>query len=113
MPIYEYECHVCGAVSEKLYMKSGEAPDATVMDCPNNHKCIHRRIISGSTFQLRGKGWAKDGYENLAKHLPGGQHSGDKFLREYRKAVNDPEHPYKPGDGLKKMGRKGDSFTDL
>lgn len=114
MPIYEYECDVCGTTSEVLYMKSSDAPDATLMECPFKHYGLHKRVeISKSNFKLGGKGWAKDGYENPAKHLPGGEHSGEKFLKEYRKAVSDPEHPYKPGDGLKKMGRKGDDFSDL
>jgi hypothetical protein len=69
--------------------------------------------MSGVTFILSGKGWSKDGYDNPMKGIPGGEHSGEKFRKEYRKAVSDPEHPYKAGDGLKLMRRKNDAMADL
>ena len=112
MPIYEFQCEECGSVTEVIY-KMADAPQDILVICPTEMRSsFHRRIISLSSHHLKGKGWSKDGYENPAKHLPGGQHSGDKFLREYRKAVSDPEHPYKPGMGLKAMGRK-DDYSDL
>jgi len=55
MPIYEFECK-CGEKLEKLVSK----PIKTT-------KCLFcggrmHRIVSASNFQLKGTGWARDGY---------------------------------------------------
>lgn len=106
MPIFEYQCGNCGKTHEELWL----GPIGPNPPCCGKPTC---RVLSGVTFKLGGKGWSKDGYENPTKDLPGGQHSGEKFLKEYRAAVADPDNPYKPGDGLKAMGRKNDTFSDL
>ena len=112
MPYYDFQCEECGEVKEAFY-KIADAPDRVLILCHRvQSPRFYRRILSDVPFILKGKGWSKDSYDNPTKHLPGGQHSGEKFLREYRKAVSDPEHPYKAGDGLKRMGRK-DDYSDL
>lgn len=114
MPIYEYECEGCGKVIEQMCsIQFSGCALLTWCSCTDDPLTRHNRVISPCSFQLKGKGWAKDGYENPTKGMPGGEHSGDKFLKEYRKAVADPEHPYKPGDHLKAIGRKNDDFADL
>lgn len=57
MPIYEYRCEECGEVFEKL-QKITEKPIK---------KCVHcggpaHRIISQSTFILKGTGWYATDY---------------------------------------------------
>ena len=113
MPYYDFQCEECGEIREGFY-KIADAPDRVLILCQAvKAPRFYRRILSLVPVILKGKGWSKDGYDNATKHLPGGQHSGQRFIEEYRKAVDDPEHPYKPGDGLKAMGRKGDDFKDL
>jgi len=57
MPIYEYECPKCGATFEDFT----RIPTTKNIKCK---KCGHdmNRIVSKSTFHLKGGGWAEDGY---------------------------------------------------
>ena len=56
MPIYEYKCEVCTNIEEQI-----QRHDVDEIECPicNN---VARRIISLSSFELKGGGWYKDGY---------------------------------------------------
>ena len=56
MPIYEYECKKCNIIKEILVLPCDKEPK-----CP---KCkgIMDRLISRSTFKLKGDGWADDSY---------------------------------------------------
>lgn len=57
MPLYEYVCTQCKEKTEKL--QPFNAPNG--IQCP---KCEGeaRRILSQSSFQLKGDGWYKDHY---------------------------------------------------
>jgi putative FmdB family regulatory protein len=57
MPIYEYECSECGVVIEAVQKISAEP----LTDCK---KCDGKlkKIISQSTFHLKGGGWYGDTY---------------------------------------------------
>lgn len=63
MPIYEYRCSVCGTTEEHLV----NADSNETFFCPRckkpNFDRVMVRIISASNFQLKGGGWAKDGYK--------------------------------------------------
>jgi len=70
MPIYEYQCEKCGKVFEMWQKVSDEAPRA----CP---KCKGRKItklISHTSFQLKGTGWYATDYGKKS----GGNSSGLK-----------------------------------
>lgn len=56
MPIYEYECPNCNMIFDQI-SKIGE--DTAI--CINCNKPA-KKIMSSSTFLLKGDGWAKDGY---------------------------------------------------
>ena len=63
MPIYEYECNKCGHGFEREQSMS-EPP---VKTCP---KCKARKVtklISRSSFVLKGGGWYADGYADAKK----------------------------------------------
>ncbi len=57
MPIYEYRCSECGHEFEKIQKVS----DRAVRTCP---VCKGRveRLISVSSFTLKGGGWYAEGY---------------------------------------------------
>lgn len=57
MPIYEYECQSCQEVIEK-WQSLAEQPLATCPSCSGPLK----KLISQSSFQLKGGGWYADGY---------------------------------------------------
>jgi putative FmdB family regulatory protein len=64
MPIYEYECEKCHKIIE-AWQNMTEAP---LTDCPQCDGSLHK-LISTSSFQLKGGGWYADGYGN-AKPTP-------------------------------------------
>ncbi len=65
MPIYEYQCDKCEARFEHMQRIS----DPPLETCPKD-KCQKKRhgkgklkkLISQTSFSLKGGGWAKDGY---------------------------------------------------
>ena len=59
MPIYEYECETCAHVFEKTQKGYEEKQP----NCPVCGK-KSRRLVSGTTFVLKGGGWAESGYSN-------------------------------------------------
>ena len=59
MPIYEYQCQSCDNVVEK-WQGLSEAPLTTCPACAGPLK----KLISMSSFQLKGGGWYADGYSS-------------------------------------------------
>src|SRR5262245_51049597 len=51
MPIYEYRCEQCGDFEE-----SQRITDPPLQRCPKCRKKV-RRLISSTSFQLKGSGW--------------------------------------------------------
>ena len=59
MPIYEYGCAVCGHTFERLQKVS----DDPVTDCPEcMEKGAVKKLVSRTSFVLKGGGWYKDHY---------------------------------------------------
>ena len=56
MPIYQYRCEDCGHEQEKLTKFNAESPKCTC--CEGQTK----KLVSRSSFSLKGSGWFKDGY---------------------------------------------------
>lgn len=63
MPRYDFECKGCGHTWEEVRKSDAEPPP-----CPNPEEkkkpCEGpvEKLISLSSFQLKGGGWAEDGY---------------------------------------------------
>lgn len=53
MPIYEYECDACGHHMEVLQKFS----DPPITECEACHSHQIKKLISQSTFHLKGTGW--------------------------------------------------------
>ena len=68
MPIYEYECTKCGRIDEVL-QKFSEKP---LKKCPH---CSGRlqKLVSQSTFHLKGTGWYVTDYANKSKSSKGSE----------------------------------------
>ena len=63
MPLYSYYCTQCDIIYENL--RSIKQRDIKLV-CPEcNERC--NRIMDISSFQLKGDGWAKDGYSKKQK----------------------------------------------
>ena len=57
MPIYEYECEKCGNV-EEIVQKVSDQPLESCTSCSGK---VHK-LISQSSFHLKGGGWYADSY---------------------------------------------------
>ncbi len=62
MPIYEYECPACEEVIE-VQQRISEDPLSTCPDCGGEVK----KLVSMSSFHLKGGGWYSDGYSSASK----------------------------------------------
>ncbi len=62
MPIYEYECTQCGEV-EEVFQKFSDKPLKKCRHCSGK---LHK-LISQSTFHLKGTGWYVTDYANKSK----------------------------------------------
>jgi putative FmdB family regulatory protein len=58
MPIYEYECQSCSHRFEE-WQKISDPP---VNECPKCHANKIEKLISQTSFQLKGGGWYSDLY---------------------------------------------------
>lgn len=59
MPVYEYECLACNEITE-IWQGLADAPLANCPLCQGKVK----KLISMSSFTLKGGGWFADGYSN-------------------------------------------------
>lgn len=60
MPIYEYECKVCGHTFDTI-QNFKEEP---LTDCPVCKKPALKKLISASAFHLKGSGWYVTDFKN-------------------------------------------------
>lgn len=58
MPLFEFKCGSCGETKESL---------RTLATASNDEVCtcgeIMQKVVNTSSFVLKGKGWANDGYK--------------------------------------------------
>ena len=71
MPIYEYECTKCGKITEAMQKFS----DPPLTECEHCHGQL-RKLISMSTFHLKGTGWYVTDYAR--KRQSSSQYSNNK-----------------------------------
>lgn len=64
MPIYEYVCEKCGKLNEVLQKVNDPAPEKCDA-CDSTAKLT--RIVSRTSFQLKGGGWYSDLYSSTKK----------------------------------------------
>lgn len=58
MPIYEYRCEQCGHIME-VWAKMADPPPA---ECAQCQAASPQKIVSRTSFQLKGGGWYAQGY---------------------------------------------------
>ena len=69
MPIYEYRCEKCG-----VFEQTQRITDPALERCPTCRRKV-RRLISNTSFQLKGGGWYVTDYGRAGQQ---GQKSGEK-----------------------------------
>ncbi|MBW6520047.1 MAG: zinc ribbon domain-containing protein [Desulfoarculaceae bacterium] len=70
MPLYEYECDTCLKVFE-VQQRMADAPLTSCPECEGSVK----KVMSMSSFQLKGGGWYADGYASTPKGAAAGSMS--------------------------------------
>lgn len=71
MPIYEYQCEICGQVIE-AFQKFSDSP---LKEC--KHCCGQlKKLISNTSFQLKGSGWYVTDYARTDKGGAKGEKAG-------------------------------------
>ena len=73
MPIYEYECSKCGKI-EEAFQKLSDKPLNKCADCGGK---MHK-LISHSSFHLKGTGWYVTDYANKSKTNSGPENKSEK-----------------------------------
>ena len=63
MPIYEYQCSVCG----QLYDALQKLVDAPLVDCPACGKPELKKKINATGFRLTGGGWYETDFKTGVK----------------------------------------------
>lgn len=64
MPIYEYKCQKCGKELEVMHKVNDPAP----AECPACHEAgTMEKLVSRTSFQLKGGGWYSDLYGSAKK----------------------------------------------
>ncbi len=63
MPIYEYQCKECGHRLEALQKIS----DAPLQECPQCQQQTLSKLVSASSFRLKGGGWYETDFKTGAK----------------------------------------------
>jgi putative FmdB family regulatory protein len=59
MPVYEYECKQCN----KIFEVQQKISDEPMHNCPECQAPV-KKLLSLSSFQLKGGGWYADGYSS-------------------------------------------------
>lgn len=65
MPIYEFRCETCGHIDEHLMKINDPSPEKCSICASKVHK-----IMSMSSFSLKGTGWYATDYKNSAQKSP-------------------------------------------
>jgi len=61
MPVYEYECNEC----MKTFEVQQRMSDDPLKNCPDCDGAL-KKLVSMSSFQLKGGGWYADGYASAS-----------------------------------------------
>ncbi len=62
MPVYEYECSEC----QKVFEVQQRMADEPLSQCPECDGSV-KKLMSMSSFKLKGGGWYADGYASAGK----------------------------------------------
>jgi putative FmdB family regulatory protein len=93
MPIYEYQCQKCHHHFEEIQKVS----DAPIACCPKCKGTVSR-LISQTSFALKGEGWYKDGYAKLAPKKEDTGKSAEKSAESKPAAPKPPSTPTTKGE---------------
>jgi putative FmdB family regulatory protein len=85
MPIYEYRCTSCHTELEKLQKIS----DPPLVECPECGKATLVKLISASSFRLKGSGWYETDFKTGKKKNGAAEESAGTPAAESGSAATD------------------------
>ncbi len=91
MPIYEYECTNCGN-TEEVIQKFSDKPLETCSICSGK---LHK-LISQSSFHLKGTGWYVTDYANKSKSTSQPQKKAHNASSDKGKSGNEKSKASRP-----------------
>ena len=100
MPIYEYLCEKC----QHEFEKEQRISDPPVKTCPVCRSRKVKKLISRTSFVLKGGGWYSDLYSSARAGSAGGE---DKSASDASPATSGSEDK-KPAEKKKKAEKKSD-----
>ena len=108
MPIYEYRCEKC----DREFEVEQRITDAPLGACPKCRSRKVRRLISQTSFVLKGGGWYSDLYSSKSKSdaaakEAGGDAKGSQESKESTSSDTKDTTPSKGGEGPGGKGGKG------
>ena len=90
MPIYEYECTKCGEITEAMQKFS----DKPIKKCGSCSGKLHK-LISQSSFHLKGTGWYVTDYANKSKNSSTSSNKKNKSSSSEKSGDNSTPNPGK------------------
>jgi putative FmdB family regulatory protein len=85
MPIYEYQCEKCGHEFER----EQRIVDEPIKTCPSCKARRVKKLISRTSFVLKGSGWYSDLYSSSKKDSPDDKGKGSKDKGEKSDSSSD------------------------
>ncbi len=114
MPIYEYRCDSCGHELEAL-QKLSEEP---LKDCPDCDAAALRRLVSASSFRLKGDGWYETDFKsdkekrrNLVDRAESKDDAGAKAKDDAKPTKKDTSAKPKDGKSTESSAKKETGAT--
>ncbi len=98
MPIYEYQCPKCG--TKEVWEKVSDNPDGKPVKC-DTPGCKQKmsRVISATSFHLKGSGWYKTDYASGSGSSTTKPTSGSKAKEESKSDKGESKKSTKSGCG--------------
>jgi putative FmdB family regulatory protein len=102
MPIYEYQCQKCGTfeITQRITEKS-------LAKCPTCKGKV-KKLISNTSFQLKGTGWYVTDYARKGKN---GESKGDSKSESNSKPASDTKTESKKSESASTSSDKSTSTT--
>ena len=86
MPLYDFQCKSCGAISE-FFLKMSDPPPAKCKACGEGPVT---KLLSAPNFHLKGGGWFADGYDGKSNQTKKPKKSGDTSSKSTPKTDTPP-----------------------